>query len=95
VAKQHQSRRRPKDGSEKFGMPSSSSDSSNAFDLNRLRELIALLNEHELGEIDLRQGDTRIRLRKQAEPPASSGEGRAAATGGTSATPTPVPATII
>ncbi|HEX4129831.1 MAG TPA: acetyl-CoA carboxylase biotin carboxyl carrier protein [Pirellulales bacterium] len=36
-------------------------------DVKRLRRLVELMNEHDLGEIDLREGDTRIRLRKRQE----------------------------
>ena len=38
------------------------------FDVRKVRRLVELMNEHELGEIDLRQGDQRIRLRKGHEP---------------------------
>ncbi|HWA98348.1 MAG TPA: acetyl-CoA carboxylase biotin carboxyl carrier protein [Pirellulales bacterium] len=36
-------------------------------DVKRLRRLVELMNEHDLGEIDLRDGGTRIRLRKRQE----------------------------
>ena len=36
--------------------------------MKRIRRLVELMNEHELAEIDLRQGDQRIRLRKGGEP---------------------------
>ncbi len=48
-------------------MPNSPSDSGDVFDLKKLRQLVVLMNEHDLGEIDLRQGPMRIRLRKHAE----------------------------
>ncbi|MGD9721539.1 MAG: acetyl-CoA carboxylase biotin carboxyl carrier protein [Pirellulales bacterium] len=38
------------------------------FDVKRIRRLVELMNEHELAEIDLRQADQRIRLRKGGEP---------------------------
>ena len=38
------------------------------FDVKRIRRLVELMNEHELSEIDLRQADQRIRLRKGVEP---------------------------
>lgn len=38
------------------------------FDVRKIRRLVALMNEHDLSEIDLRQGDTRIKLRRGAEP---------------------------
>jgi acetyl-CoA carboxylase biotin carboxyl carrier protein len=34
------------------------------FDVDRVRQLIELMNEHQLNEIDLRQMDRRIRLRR-------------------------------
>ncbi len=42
----------------------------NVFDIGRVRQLIELMNEHELNEIDLRQGEKRIKLRRGAEQPA-------------------------
>lgn len=37
------------------------------FDVRRIRRLIELMNEHDLQEMDLRQGDTRIQLRRASE----------------------------
>jgi acetyl-CoA carboxylase biotin carboxyl carrier protein len=37
------------------------------FDVKKVRKFIELLNEHDLSEIDLRQGDQRIRLRRGPE----------------------------
>src|SRR3954447_25223196 len=34
------------------------------FDVAKVRQFIELMNEHELAEIDLRQGDQRIRVRR-------------------------------
>jgi len=42
----------------------SGSTLANVFDVKKVRELIELMNEHELAEIDLKQGDQRIRLRR-------------------------------
>lgn len=42
----------------------------NVFDISRVRQLIELMNEHELNEIDLRQGEKRIKLRRGADQPA-------------------------
>ncbi len=44
------------------------SGSGDIFDVRRIRRLVELMNEHELGEIELRDGDVRIRLRKHQEP---------------------------
>ena len=37
------------------------------FDVNRIRDLIELMKEHELSEVDLRQDSKRIRLRRGPE----------------------------
>src|SRR3954467_13775777 len=37
------------------------------FDVKKVRKFIELMNEHDLAEIDLRQGDQRIRLRRGPE----------------------------
>src|SRR5580698_567329 len=58
------------------GTPSNQGD---IFDVKRIRRLIELMNEHELNEIDLRQADQRIRLRKGAEPIVTAGPVRLAA----------------
>jgi acetyl-CoA carboxylase biotin carboxyl carrier protein len=49
-------------------MAGSPSNQSDIFDVKRIRRLVELMNEHELSEIDLRQSDQRIRLRKGSEP---------------------------
>ena len=38
------------------------------FDLRRVRRLVELMKEHDLSEIDIREGETRIQLRRGAEP---------------------------
>ena len=48
-------------------MSNASSGSGDIFDLKKLRRLIELMNEHDLGEIDLRDGEIRVRLRKHGE----------------------------
>ncbi len=42
-------------------------NSGDVFDVRRIRRLVELMNEHELSEIDLRQADTRIRIRRGPE----------------------------
>jgi len=44
-----------------------SGPNEDVFDVNRIRRLIELMNDHELSEVDLQQGDLRIRLRSKAE----------------------------
>ncbi len=48
-----------------MGGPSSSQD---VFDVRKIRRLIELMNDHDLQEMDLRQGDMRIQLRRAGEP---------------------------
>lgn len=47
-------------------MSGSPSNLGDAFDVRKVRRLAELMNEHDLSEIDLRQGDTRICLRRQS-----------------------------
>ncbi len=45
----------------------SGSNPGDVFDVRKVRRFIELMNEHDLSEIDLRQGEQRIRLRRGAE----------------------------
>jgi acetyl-CoA carboxylase biotin carboxyl carrier protein len=45
------------------------------FDVKRIRRLVELMNEHDLSEVDLRQGEQRIKLRKGHDPIVSVGGG--------------------
>jgi acetyl-CoA carboxylase biotin carboxyl carrier protein len=49
-------------------MGSSGSNPDDVFDVRRVRRLVELMQEFELAEIDLRQAEQRIRLRKDQEP---------------------------
>jgi acetyl-CoA carboxylase biotin carboxyl carrier protein len=49
-------------------MSASASNSGDIFDIKKVRRLVELMKEHDLAEIDLRQGEQRIRLRRGAEP---------------------------
>lgn len=62
------------------GPPSNAGD---IFDVRKIRRLVALMNTHDLSEIDLRQGETRIRLRRGAEPVMAYGLPRPAVGPGT------------
>ena len=42
---------------------------ADVFDVRKVRKLVELMNDHELSEIDLKQGDQRIRLRKGGDAP--------------------------
>lgn len=43
------------------------------FDVKRIRRLVELMNEHDLSEVDLRQGEQRIKIRKGHEPVYTAG----------------------
>ncbi len=45
-------------------------EESSVFDIDQVREIIEMMIEHELSEVDLRQDDRRIRLRRGHETPA-------------------------
>jgi acetyl-CoA carboxylase biotin carboxyl carrier protein len=45
----------------------SGASAGDVFDVRKVRRFIELMNEHDLSEIDLRQGDQRIRLRRGPE----------------------------
>ncbi|MBN2295091.1 MAG: acetyl-CoA carboxylase biotin carboxyl carrier protein [Pirellulales bacterium] len=45
-------------------MAGSSSSSQDIFDVRKIRRLVELMKEHDLNEIDLRQDDMRIQLRR-------------------------------
>jgi acetyl-CoA carboxylase biotin carboxyl carrier protein len=49
-------------------MGNSGSNPDDVFDVRRVRRLVELMQEFELAEIDLRQSEQRIRLRKDQEP---------------------------
>ncbi len=51
-------------------MANSSSSAGDAFDLRKIRRLVELMNDHDLSEIDLQQGDLRVRLRRRGDMPA-------------------------
>lgn len=73
-------------------------DETSVFDVNKVRELIELMEEHDLNEVDLRQSDQRIRLRRggepvlQAAPVAPSAATATTAPAVTSSTPAPASA---
>jgi acetyl-CoA carboxylase biotin carboxyl carrier protein len=50
-------------------MTNSGAVPGDVFDVRKVRRLVELMNEHDLAEIDLRQADQRIRLRKGVELP--------------------------
>lgn len=67
----------------------SGSTPGDVFDVRKVRKFIELMNEHDLSEIDLRQGDQRIRLRRGPEtvavstsPPMATSASTLSASGG-------------
>jgi acetyl-CoA carboxylase biotin carboxyl carrier protein len=49
-------------------MSNSAPNSGDIFDVKKVRRFVELMKEHDLAEIDLRQGEQRLRLRRGAEP---------------------------
>ena len=49
-------------------MTDSGSGQGDIFDVKKIRRLVELMNDHDLSEIDLRQSDQRIRLRRGHDP---------------------------
>lgn len=50
------------------GGSGSNSGSGDVFDVRKVRRLVELMKEHDLSEVDLKQGDHRIRLRRGQDP---------------------------
>lgn len=42
--------------------------SGDVFEVRKIRRLVELMNDHDLSELDLRQGEQRIRIRRGQEP---------------------------
>jgi acetyl-CoA carboxylase biotin carboxyl carrier protein len=73
-------------------MGSGNANSEDVFDVRRVRRLVELMQEFELAEIDLRQSDQRIRLRKDQDPVVMPGYAPApVASPAPVAAPVPVP----
>jgi acetyl-CoA carboxylase biotin carboxyl carrier protein len=60
------------------------------FDVQTIKSLVALMSRHDLSEIDLREGELRIRLRRGAHGPAPAPAPAAAP-----AQPAPAPAAVV
>ncbi|HCK40131.1 MAG TPA: acetyl-CoA carboxylase biotin carboxyl carrier protein [Planctomycetaceae bacterium] len=54
-------------------MANGGSGGGDVFDVRKVRRLVELMNEHELAEIDLKQADQRIRLRRGQDPILTAG----------------------
>ncbi len=70
-------------------MANGGSGPSDVFDVRKVRRLVELMNEHELAEVDLRQGDQRIRLRRGQEPVVVASSAPVAIPAPAAAAPTP------
>jgi acetyl-CoA carboxylase biotin carboxyl carrier protein len=70
-------------------MGSGGGSADDVFDVRRVRRLVELMQEFELAEIDLRQAEQRIRLRKDQDPVVMQG---GYAQGGYAPMPTSMPA---
>ena len=66
-----------------------SSSEQDIFDVEKINRLVELMEDHDLKEIDLRQGETRVRLRRGADPAET-----AAAAAAVAAVPPPLPAPV-
>jgi acetyl-CoA carboxylase biotin carboxyl carrier protein len=49
-------------------MANEGSSPGDIFDVKKVRRLVELMKEHDLAEIDLRQGEQRVRIRRGGEP---------------------------
>lgn len=49
--------------------PSGQSSGGDVFDIDRIRHIVQLMEEHDLGEVDLQQGDEKIKLRRGGVSP--------------------------
>jgi acetyl-CoA carboxylase biotin carboxyl carrier protein len=47
---------------------SGASSNQDIFDLRKIRRLVELMKEHDLSELDLREGETRIQIRRGSDP---------------------------
>jgi acetyl-CoA carboxylase biotin carboxyl carrier protein len=66
-----------------------SSSNQDIFDVRKIRRLVELMEQHDLSELDLRQGETRIQLRRGAAAVVSRPEVPAAALPAQTAGPSP------
>lgn len=62
---------------------------NDVFDVRKVRRLVELMKEHELAEVDLKQGDQRIRLRRGHEPVVQMAAPAAAPASAPAAVPAP------
>ncbi|EMI45246.1 acetyl-CoA carboxylase biotin carboxyl carrier protein [Rhodopirellula sp. SWK7] len=60
----------PKSGSTSKSDRSKSNRSGDVFDIDRIRQIVELMEQHELSEVDLQQSDDRIRLTRGGSQPA-------------------------
>lgn len=66
-------------------------EGGNVFDVDRIRSLVELMEQHDLREIELRQGEQRIQLKRGAEPLVALAPIASASTPSVSQSATPSP----
>jgi acetyl-CoA carboxylase biotin carboxyl carrier protein len=74
-------------------MKDGGSGPNDVFDVRKVRRLVELMKEHELAEVDLKQGDQRIRLRRGHDPVVQMGSQAAPPIPAPQAAPLATPAT--
>ncbi len=72
-------------------MSNGGSPPNDIFDVKRVRRLVELMKEHDLSELDLKDGEQRVRLRRGAEPMVSYPMSYAPAPTAAAATPSAAP----
>lgn len=75
-------------------MKDGGSGSNDVFDVRKVRRLVELMSEYELAEVDLKQGEQRIRLRRGYEPVVQMGPAAPAAVPAPQAAPAPAAAPV-
>ena len=77
-------------------MANGGSNPGDVFDVRKVRRLVELMKEHDLAEVDLKQGDHRIRLRRGHDPVVAAGPAAApAAPPAATVSPTPAAASSV
>ena len=66
-------------------------EGGNVFDVDRIRSLVELMEQHDLREIELRQGEQRIQLKRGAEPLTTFATAAPAPAAPTAHSPSPPP----
>lgn len=73
-------------------MKSETPDGGDVFDIDRIRQIVELMEQHELNEVDLQQGEDRIKLTRGGTAPPMIPAPAAVAPAAAAPVPVPVPA---